>query len=99
MSYGSNYICICFGEIFSPYLQTFVENRNQKHISRNDPPERYIVFCFFHISINILQCTQSFQTLIEKQEISIPHTVITDLSMRQRLYPRFNLNVDQSLKE
>lgn len=36
-----------WGKYFPLYLQTFFENRKRKHISRNDPPERYIIFCFF----------------------------------------------------
>lgn len=86
------------GQYFPLYLQTFVEIRNQKHTSRNDPTRKihYLLLFFSYIHWHIAM-HPSFQALIKKQEISIPHTVITDLSMRQHLYPGFNLKVDQSL--
>lgn len=77
------------GKYFPLYLQTFFETRKQKHISRNDPPERYAIFCLFsYIHWHIIM-----------------HPIISDTYWEARNqhspchYNRSFSDVDQSLKE
>lgn len=61
------------GQYFPLYLQTFVEIRNQKHTSRNDPTRKiHYLLLFFHISIDILQCTHHFRHLLRSKKSAFP---------------------------